>query len=173
MTVHAESDRDVVMQGQYAGIVTRVGAFGVDVLVAASLFALGGAVVEFVCSSVLGKTVSLSDAPVVSGAAMASWLLLYFSYPIAVSGRTLGMALIGLQVVTKAGGDVQARRALLRTVFIPVSLILLGIGILTILFRRDRRGLHDLIAGTAVVYSWNARAARLRFLAKRDPHLSP
>ena len=36
-----------------------------------------------------------------------------------------------------------------------------------ILVNRQRRALHDLIAGTAVVYSWNARAARLRFLAKR------
>jgi hypothetical protein len=32
---------------------------------------------------------------------------------------------------------------------------------------RRLRALHDLIASTAVVYSWNARAARLRFLARR------
>jgi transposase len=29
------------------------------------------------------------------------------------------------------------------------------------------RALHDLIAGTAVIYSWDARAARLRFLSRR------
>ena len=28
---------------------------------------------------------------------------------------------------------------------------------------RHRRALHDVIAGTAVIYSWDARAARLRF----------
>ena len=28
--------------------------------------------------------------------------------------------------------------------------------------------LHDRFAGTAVVYSWDARAARLRWLAKQD-----
>ena len=27
--------------------------------------------------------------------------------------------------------------------------------------------LHDLIAGTAVIYAWDARAARLRFLARQ------
>jgi hypothetical protein len=32
--------------------------------------------------------------------------------------------------------------------------------------QREHRALHDLIAGTAVVYSWDARAARLRFLAR-------
>jgi hypothetical protein len=26
--------------------------------------------------------------------------------------------------------------------------------------------LHDVIAGTAVVYSWDARAARMRFLSR-------
>jgi uncharacterized RDD family membrane protein YckC len=29
-----------------------------------------------------------------------------------------------------------------------------------------RRALHDVIAGTAVIYSWDARAARLRFLSR-------
>jgi phage shock protein PspC (stress-responsive transcriptional regulator) len=31
---------------------------------------------------------------------------------------------------------------------------------------REHRALHDVIAGTAVVYGWDARAARLRFLAR-------
>ena len=168
MTVRVEPDRDVSLQGHYAGIVTRLAAFGIDVLVAASLFTLGGNVVEYLLSSLLGKDVSLSDAPVVSVVALTAWLLVYFAYPIAVGGRTLGMALVGLEVVTKDGRPVDAGRAVLRTLCLPLSLILLGIGILMILVNRQRRALHDLIAGTAVVYSWNARAARLRFLAKRS-----
>jgi hypothetical protein len=35
-----------------------------------------------------------------------------------------------------------------------------------ILLGRDRRALHDVIAGTAVVYTWDARAARLGFLSR-------
>ena len=124
--------------------------------------------VEYLLSSLLGKDVSLSDAPVVSIVVLTAWLLVYFAYPIAVGGRTLGMALVGLEVVTKDGRDVDARHAILRTVCLPLSLILLGIGLLMVLVNRQRRALHDLIAGTAVVYSWNARAARLRFLAKRS-----
>jgi uncharacterized RDD family membrane protein YckC len=168
VTVRIQPDRDVGMQGQYAGIVTRAMAFGVDVLVGMALFAIGGRVTEFVLSSVLGHEVSLSNAPVASAVSLGLWLLLYFSYPIAVSGRTLGMALVGLQVVTKDGRDVEATRAVLRTIVLPFSVIFLAIGIVLILVNRDRRALHDLVAGTAVVYSWNARAARLRFLAKRN-----
>ena len=128
MTVHVEPDRDVSLQGNYAGIVTRLAAFGVDVLVAATLFTLGGNVVEYLLSSLLGEDVSLQDAPVVSVVALAVWLLVYFAYPIAASGRTLGMALAGLVVVTTDGQHVGAGRALLRTICIPLSLILLGIG---------------------------------------------
>lgn len=173
MTARVEPDRDVSLQGHYAGIVTRLAAFGIDFLVAMTLFALAGGVVEYVITSLRGKEVSLSNAPVVSFVALAAWLLIYFAYPVAVGGRTLGMALVGLQVVTKDGLHVTAGRAVLRTLFLPVSVILLGLGALVVLVNRDRRALHDLIAGTAVVYSWNARAARLRFLAKRGTDDSP
>ena len=173
MTVETKPDRDVGMQGHYAGIVTRTAAFTIDLLLAMTLFAGGGRAVEFVLSSVLGHDVALSDAPVVSSIALGLWLLGYFAYPIAVSGRTPGMALVGLRVVTKDGRDLDAGRAVVRTVVLPLSLLLLAIGILMILINRNRRALHDLIAGTAVVYSWNARAARLRFLAKRNAEGSP
>ena len=38
--------------------------------------------------------------------------------------------------------------------------------ILGILVQREHRALQDLIAGSAVIYAWDARAARLRFLAR-------
>ena len=168
MSVHVEPDRDVSLQGNYAGIVTRLAAFGIDVLVAATLFALGGNVVEYLFSSLLGDDVTLRDAPIVTIIALAAWLLIYFAYPVAVGGRTLGMAVVGLEVVTTDGHHIGPGRALLRTICIPLSLILLGIGAIMILIDPRRRALHDLIAGTAVVYAWDARAARLRFLAKRN-----
>ena len=40
----------------------------------------------------------------------------------------------------------------------PLSFLLFGLGFLLILVQRERRALHDLIAGTAVVYDWDARA---------------
>jgi uncharacterized RDD family membrane protein YckC len=163
-----EPDRDISLQGHYAGIVTRVAAFGIDVVVAMTLFTLGGAVVEYVLSSVIGRHISLSNAPILSGILLVLWLLIYFAYPVAVGGRTLGMAFVGLEVVSKDGRQASGKSAVLRTIFMPLSIIFLGIGILMILVNRDRRALHDLIAGTSVVYSWNARAARLRFLAKRS-----
>jgi uncharacterized RDD family membrane protein YckC len=83
-----------------------------------------------------------------------------------MSGRTAGMAVLGVQVVRADGAAAEPRRGVLRALVFPLSFLLLGLGFLGILVQRERRALHDLIAGTAVVYAWDARAARLRFLAR-------
>ena len=48
----------------------------------------------------------------------------------------------------------------------PVELPVPGIGVRRHPAGDRRRALHDVIAGTAVIYSWDARAARLRFLSR-------
>ena len=101
------------------------------------------------------------------------WEFFYFTYQWAVSGKTLGMAILGLQVVTRQGGPISGRQAVFRTVGLGVTLFLtLGIGFLGIVYQRDRRALNDFIAGTAVVYDWDARAARLRWIARKEGHAS-
>ena len=55
-----------------------------------------------------------------------------------------------------------------RSLTFPLGFLTLGLGFLGILVHREHRALYDLIAGTAVVYAWDARAARLRFLLKRE-----
>ena len=83
-----------------------------------------------------------------------------------LGGMTL--FLFGVQVLTDEGGDVSLRRAALRTLAFPLSFVILGLGFLGILLGEQRRALHDVIAGTVVVYSWDARAARLRFLSRES-----
>ena len=95
------------------------------------------------------------------------WAFVYFAYPLAASGRTFGMAVVGVRAVRADGGDLDGRHAVVRVLAFPLSFLLFGFGFLLILLRRDRRALHDLIACSAVVYAWDARAARLRFLARR------
>jgi hypothetical protein len=54
-----------------------------------------------------------------------------------------------------------------RSLTVPLGFLTLGLGFLGILVQREHRALYDLITGTAVVYAWDARAARLRFLARQ------
>jgi uncharacterized RDD family membrane protein YckC len=78
------------------------------------------------------------------------------------------MAVLGVRAVQADGRDLGPRRAVLRVLAFPLSFLLLGFGFVLIVLRRDRRALHDLIARSAVVYAWDARAARLRFLSRAD-----
>jgi uncharacterized RDD family membrane protein YckC len=77
------------------------------------------------------------------------------------------MALLGVRVVRSDGSVLRGGRAVVRTLVLPLSFVFCGLGFTPILFQKDRRALHDLIAGTAVIYAWDARAARLRFLARK------
>jgi uncharacterized RDD family membrane protein YckC len=164
-----EADRDLGLQGHYAGVATRFGAFVIDVTVVSTSFAVGGLVVEYVVSALIGNEVDLSDAPVVSTVLLGGWWFLYCVYALSVAGRTPGMAALGLQVVHSDGSQLDVGHAVLRVVTFPLSFLLFGFGFLLILVRRDRRALHDLLGGACVVYAWDARAARLRFLARSAP----
>jgi uncharacterized RDD family membrane protein YckC len=158
---------DTGLEGHYAGIVTRFVAFTIDIVTLAVLFSIGGKVLEYVLTVLRRHPVELSGAEVVPYVAIGVWAFLYFAYPLAISGRTFGMAVGGVRVVRADGQELGTRRAVVRVLALPLSFLLLGLGILLIVLRVDRRALHDLIAGSAVVYAWDARAARVRFLARR------
>ena len=162
-----DPERDVTLQGTYAGIMTRLGGFAIDIVVIAAVYALAGHVVDYIVSALRGEPFTLEDAQVFSAIALVAWAFFYCAYPLAVSGRTLGMAVVGLRAVRKDGRQLDGWHAALRVLVFPLSFLLFGFGFLLILLTRDRRALHDLIAGTSVVYAWDAHAARLRFLARR------
>jgi uncharacterized RDD family membrane protein YckC len=166
-TSYLASTRSPGLEGHYAGFVTRFASFTVDVLVIAILFALGGHVVEYVLSVLLREPVRLGETSVAARIALAAWAFVYLAYPLSASGRTFGMAVLGVRAVRADGGDLATRHAVGRVLALPLSFLLFGFGFILILLRRDRRALHDLIARTAIVYAWDARAARLRFLLKR------
>jgi uncharacterized RDD family membrane protein YckC len=155
------------LQGHYAGFVTRSTTLVIDIFAIVLISDIIGAAIQFVVSTLLGHQFRISELPIAPWLVFTIWAVLYCTYPVATVGRTLGMAIVGLRVVRSDGSRVGARGAILRFVALPLSFITLGIGFLLILLRRDHRALQDLIGGTAVVYGWDARAARVRILAGR------
>lgn len=153
-------------QGHFAGAASRFTAYVVDIGAASGVFVLAVAGVSLVVSVITGHSVSWSRANIIPEILYFVWLFVYFAYCWAASGKTFGMAMLGVRVVAADGADATARQAVVRTLALPLSFLLLGLGFIGILLQRDRRALHDLIAGTAVIYAWDARAARLRFLAR-------
>ena len=159
--------------GHYAGGVTRLVAYAADVTIAWFSFAIGAAATVAVLQLLLGSRVELSDAGPIGGTVLlVLWYFLYFFVPWSLSGKTPGMSLLGIRVVSRDGMPVTRTAAALRTLSLPLGILTLGLGYAGIVFGREHRALQDVIARTAVVYDWDARAARVRVLA-RNPMLTP
>jgi uncharacterized RDD family membrane protein YckC len=165
--------RSVTAQGNYAGSVSRFLAYAIDLLASTGVFTLALAAISYVVQIVTGNQVSWNRQNIVVVIFYVAWEFFYFGYSWAVSGRTFGMAVLGVRVVRADGAVAEPRRGAVRSLVFPLSFLLLGLGFLGILVQRERRALHDLIAGTAVIYAWDARAARLRFLAREAETAGP
>ena len=164
------------LQGRYAGFASRFAAFVVDLVVLTGIFVLVLAAINFAASIATGKDIAYNRGSLWVVIAYLVWGFVYFAHFWGLNGRTAGMALFGIQVLTGEGGDVSGRRGIGRMLAFPLSFLILGLGFLGILLGDQRRALHDVIAGTVVIYSWDARAARLRFLSRprySAPPISP
>lgn len=172
MTSQSRHPGWVSAQGHYAGLASRFLAYGVDVAVISLLFTLGLAAVAFIWNTLTGHQVTWSKSDAVIAVVFAAWSFFYFGYSWATSGRTVGMAALGVRVVRADGVRLDPWRGVLRALVFPLSFLLFGLGFVGIVVQRERRALHDLIAGSAVIYAWDARAARLRLLAS-EAELGP
>jgi uncharacterized RDD family membrane protein YckC len=139
--------------GRYAGIVTRFVAFLVDIVVIAAVFALGGRLLEYLLGVLVGDTVAFSDSSSKAEGVLGLWAFLAIAVPLALTGRTVGMGIVGLRTVRADGEQLGWGRAFVRTLLLPLSFLIFGLGFVLIVLRTDRRALHDLLAGTAVVYA--------------------
>lgn len=135
-----------------------------------ALSRLGGALIDLVIISIIAFIIRLTIARVVGLPAeiVIVYGLLYFVGFWTWRGQTPGKMLIGAKIVRTDGSPVGFIRALLRYIFylfplftpimffgannIAALLIILPLVALFIIgFNRQKRGLHDFIAGTCVI----------------------
>ncbi len=155
------------LRGHHAGFASRFIAFVFDCAASIGVFELALAASSFAASVLAGTSIHWNRGNIWVVLAFFAWEFFYYAYFWTASGKTPGMVLLGVQVVGDDGNRAGTRRGLIRTLAFPLSFVLAGLGFAGILLGRDRRALHDVISGTAVVYCWDAREARLRSLARR------
>ena len=160
------------MTPRYAGLVTRGAARLVDMALLAVL--VGGAgwlAQQFLGAPAAGCAQAESwwqlrrhlcqFLPYVIPLAAVWFPVLYYLLFWATAGKTPGMAILGLRLLRSDGGKVGPVTALKRFLAVTLSMATLGLGFLMVLVTERRRTLHDLLAGTVVVYDWGD-AARAR-----------
>jgi uncharacterized RDD family membrane protein YckC len=147
--------------GHYAGPVSRLLAFLADLGLIWFIFVFLALGVTFILELFLATDISeWLRTNVISVVLFALWAFLYFWFSLALAGRTPGMSIIGLRVLTRKGDVINGRQAFVRTIVFPFSFIFM-LGFLGMLFSPERRTLHDTAAGTIVVYDWGDRPAEL------------
>jgi uncharacterized RDD family membrane protein YckC len=159
------AERDLALQGRYAGPFSRLASAAADFGAGIGIFNVLLAAVSFAWRVVTGHDVSFSHHPAIVDPILGLWALVYLAYPWALSGKTLGMAVLGIRVVTPAGLPIRPWQAVVRALVLPFSVALAPFGLAGVVVGKERRTLHDVAAGTVVIYSWNARAAQLRAIA--------
>ena len=103
----------------------------------------GTTVAEAVTSEDLWTTVDSVSVIVAS---------LYYTLTVSIWSTTIGKRIVGIYVLRPNGSRVGVGRAFARYLAAQLSAVLLFAGYLMVAFRSDKRGLHDLICDTVVVY---------------------
>lgn len=139
------------LQGRRAGLISRIGAAVVDVLVVSLI--VTGIYLTFVA------LVFAISPGTFTATALPSWLLIpltgvvslaYLTQGWSGTGRTYGCSLMGLRVVDGAGNKPGLRRSFLRA----VSYLVFPAGLLWVASSATNRSLQDMLVGTQVVYDW-------------------
>jgi uncharacterized RDD family membrane protein YckC len=140
-------------EADQVGLVTRALAASVDLAVIALLLALASRLLEAVVLGGGGLSTPLSAVLAVlfgGGFFVAFWSLI---------GQTPGMRFLSIRLSAGGSREIGLPRALVRILAVPLALLPLGLGLLWILISTTRRGWHDYLAGTTVVYDTRTQVA--------------
>ena len=147
--------------GRYGGPITRLLSFMLDTVVVTTGFTVIVAGLNFLIDLLSSGSVVIANTGLWYGVGLAVFAILYMWLSLGIFGKTLGMTVLGLRVVAYDGSVLSGKRAFVRTITLPLSFALLGLGLFGIVFGRERRAWHDHFAGSAVVYDWGNRSAQM------------
>ena len=156
-------------QGTSAGVVTRLAAGIVDVLLVSLALAASYAAWAALRFVIEPRDFRLPDPSMLWAVVLYfADLVTYLTLTWWLAGRTIGDHLWGVRVTTRGGAPLGLVRAFARA----VAYAMFPIGLLWCAVDRDRRSLQDLLLRTAVVYDWLSHPP-VTARTERAPRSSP
>jgi uncharacterized RDD family membrane protein YckC len=135
------------------GLITRALAAVVDLALISAVLSIGSGLLASIIPAVSGGSDGLSIWGILTfgvvGFVIGGSLFVAFW---ALVGQTPGMRFLSIHLDAHGSREIGVRRATRRLFAIPISLVPLGLGFFAILMSPERRGWHDRIAGTTVLY---------------------
>lgn len=152
-TAHEEVAVPLAAAGE-AGLITRALAFAADaVVIDVVAWLVGGVAAVIVSLFNLPKDVTTVLVAIGAGIAVL-WVVGYFVVFWSTTGQTPGNRLMRIRVRSASADEsIGLGRAFLRVLGAILSALILFLGFALIVVDPRRRGLHDMIAGTIVVYT--------------------
>jgi uncharacterized RDD family membrane protein YckC len=159
------------------GLVTRALAGVVDLALISALLSIGFGILASIIPAVTGGSDGLSIWGVFTFG-LAGYLIggSIFAAFWAIIGQTPGMRFLSIHLDADGSQEIGLRRALKRIFAVPLSVLPFGLGFFAILLSPERRGWHDRIAGTTVLYDEEAKLAPWSQLGRKprvEPHSPP
>jgi uncharacterized RDD family membrane protein YckC len=150
--------RDPDSETDQAGLATRLVAAGIDLALLFGVYSLISSVLASLVSAVFGQPLSLPAVIILSllgvlaggGFFAAFW---------ALAGQTPGMRFLSIRLIHDGSAEITFGRAVHRVLALILAILPLGLGYLAILRDPRRRGWHDRMTGTEVIYDTVARTA--------------
>lgn len=143
-----------VHQGHRAGIVTRLMAAGLDLVVVVCMLVAAYAGWAVVLFAIHPRTFAFPQPA--SGVIFVAYVIVAISYLAiswSVTGRSYGQHVMGLRVTSSGGRRLHFARALLRAAFC----IAFPVGLLWVAVSARSLAVHDLVLHTCVTYDWTSR----------------
>ena len=167
------------LKGYYAGFISRLLAFSIDIIIIVVVLIFTGWLLTtmstFFQLQIL-ESISTFFQIWVTSIIVILFSAGYYIFFWTLVGRTPGKLLLGLRVISRNGRPITFWQALRRYVGYFLSAIAIYIGYLWILIDNRRQGWHDKLAGTYVVYDWDAHAGSFlvnRIEARQEEDTTP
>lgn len=172
MTLDSKPGKEETLIGHYAGLISRLVAFILDTLILAGVILFTS---WFIVTSwkmlqlepifyqlgernvILKNLIAFLTSPIFYSLIMILFVASYYIFFWTIAGQTPGKGILGLRILPVRAGKLKLSRAILRYLAYYLSIIPFGLGILWILVDDRRMAWHDKIAGTYVVYAWEAK----------------
>lgn len=148
------------LKGHYAGFVSRLVAYTIDIAIVVILLIIGGWLIQTVNSFFhFNDSLSFPTAllAIITGLSVILVSAGYYIFFWTLAGQTPGKLLMGLQIVNLNGDPITFWQSLLRYIGYYLSALALYAGYWWVLIDDRRQGWHDKLAGTIVIYVWDAR----------------